>query len=177
MHHWLYKCVENGYNRWISGHMLIIQVYIISHLISVHTVICQYLLMLCAMIYQFQSVLYYQNSLNKVCIYLLYCLYHYVYIGLKDCRWPGRCQTIEKDGITYYLDGAHTLNSLTACVKWFDAAATNEAKDKWDCLPTTSALNILIDTLSFVYSCLISLATERQRHCCLLWWWAIRLLV
>ncbi|KAH7887624.1 Mur ligase [Phlebopus sp. FC_14] len=42
--------------------------------------------------------------------------------GLVNTRWPGRCQTIpEPDGspITWYLDGAHTTESLECCVRWF----------------------------------------------------------
>lgn len=33
-------------------------------------------------------------------------------VGLRNCRWPGRAQTVKKAGVTYYLDGAHTPRSL-----------------------------------------------------------------
>jgi folylpolyglutamate synthase len=48
--------------------------------------------------------------------------------GLENARWPGRCQTVvdplrDGDGgkcaTTWYLDGAHTVESLTACAQWF----------------------------------------------------------
>ncbi|KAI0921261.1 hypothetical protein AcV7_003495 [Taiwanofungus camphoratus] len=42
--------------------------------------------------------------------------------GLKNARWPGRCQTVPdpKDAdLTWFLDGAHTKESLSCCVEWF----------------------------------------------------------
>ncbi|KAF7332025.1 Folylpolyglutamate synthase [Mycena kentingensis (nom. inval.)] len=42
--------------------------------------------------------------------------------GLENARWPGRCQTVEdptQTSITWYLDGAHTLESLECCIQWF----------------------------------------------------------
>lgn len=42
--------------------------------------------------------------------------------ALKATKWPGRCQTVvdpRRDGITWYLDGAHTVESLECCIEWF----------------------------------------------------------
>lgn len=42
--------------------------------------------------------------------------------GLEKARWPGRCQEVtdpNRAGIVWFLDGAHTIESLTACTKWF----------------------------------------------------------
>jgi folylpolyglutamate synthase len=49
--------------------------------------------------------------------------------GLENARWPGRCQQIidpARDGTrasvgktTWFLDGAHTVESLKACAEWF----------------------------------------------------------
>ncbi|KAF8663430.1 hypothetical protein AX16_001000 [Volvariella volvacea WC 439] len=42
--------------------------------------------------------------------------------GLQDTRWPGRCQTVvdpRNSNLTWYLDGAHTVESLTCCAEWF----------------------------------------------------------
>lgn len=50
-------------------------------------------------------------------------------LGLESCVWPGRCQIIEKSGITLYLDGAHTNQSLKHCAKWFEKASEKE-RDK-----------------------------------------------
>lgn len=42
--------------------------------------------------------------------------------GLEAARWPGRCQIVpdgKKDDVTWYLDGAHTEESLQCCLEWF----------------------------------------------------------
>lgn len=42
--------------------------------------------------------------------------------GLEKTKWPGRCQTINdprRPGFVWYLDGAHTVESLECCIKWF----------------------------------------------------------
>ncbi|KAF7983921.1 hypothetical protein HWV62_18308 [Athelia sp. TMB] len=41
--------------------------------------------------------------------------------GLEQVRWPGRCQTIQdpKGRTTWFLDGAHTVESLDCCIRWF----------------------------------------------------------
>lgn len=43
-------------------------------------------------------------------------------LGLKETRWPGRCQTVPdpiRQNTTWYLDGAHTIESLECCAEWF----------------------------------------------------------
>lgn len=42
--------------------------------------------------------------------------------GLENARWPGRCQTVADPlftNTTWYLDGAHTFESLECCIQWF----------------------------------------------------------
>uniref|UniRef100_A0A672HL00 Folylpolyglutamate synthase n=1 Tax=Salarias fasciatus TaxID=181472 RepID=A0A672HL00_SALFA len=39
--------------------------------------------------------------------------------GLQETEWPGRSQTLSCGPVTYYLDGAHTAESMQACVSWF----------------------------------------------------------
>ncbi|XP_049594443.1 folylpolyglutamate synthase, mitochondrial [Syngnathus scovelli] len=47
--------------------------------------------------------------------------------GLADTEWPGRNQMIKHGTITYFLDGAHTMRSIQACVNWFkEIAAQHE---------------------------------------------------
>lgn len=41
-------------------------------------------------------------------------------IGLRDCKWAGRFQTIETEYGCVYLDGAHTKESMEICAKWFE---------------------------------------------------------
>ncbi|THH11485.1 hypothetical protein EW145_g640 [Phellinidium pouzarii] len=46
--------------------------------------------------------------------------------GLENTRWPGRCQTVPDPslkGTTWFLDGAHTVESLECCVQWFFSPA------------------------------------------------------
>ena len=39
--------------------------------------------------------------------------------GLEIARWPGRCETKVVNGIEWYLDGAHTTESIKAASEWF----------------------------------------------------------
>lgn len=46
--------------------------------------------------------------------------------GLEQCQWLGRNQTIKELGITFYIDGAHTVESMQQCVEWFTSEAEAE---------------------------------------------------
>ncbi|XP_075547792.1 folylpolyglutamate synthase, mitochondrial-like [Dermacentor variabilis] len=47
--------------------------------------------------------------------------------GLEQCRWAGRCQVVPAgEGMTLYLDGAHTEESVHYCVRWWREAAATE---------------------------------------------------
>ncbi|XP_034548266.1 folylpolyglutamate synthase, mitochondrial-like [Notolabrus celidotus] len=39
--------------------------------------------------------------------------------GLQETEWLGRNQKLRRGSVTYYLDGAHTSDSMQACVSWF----------------------------------------------------------
>ena len=42
--------------------------------------------------------------------------------GLQNTRWPGRCQIVSDPNhpkVTWYLDGAHTKESLQCCIQWY----------------------------------------------------------
>ncbi|KAE8224344.1 hypothetical protein CF326_g8052 [Tilletia indica] len=43
--------------------------------------------------------------------------------ALEAAHWPGRCQRVPTDSsgneTTFFLDGAHTTDSLSLCAKWF----------------------------------------------------------
>ena len=39
--------------------------------------------------------------------------------ALSECRWPGRYHVIRSNYATFYLDGAHTKESMDICAKWF----------------------------------------------------------
>lgn len=52
--------------------------------------------------------------------------------ALSDTEWPGRNQTLKHGTLTYFLDGAHTMRSMQACVDWFaEAAAQHERNGRW----------------------------------------------
>ncbi|XP_075232606.1 folylpolyglutamate synthase, mitochondrial-like isoform X1 [Lycorma delicatula] len=42
--------------------------------------------------------------------------------GIKDCFWPGRQQIITRRNgdFRYYIDGAHTIESMNECSNWFN---------------------------------------------------------
>ncbi|KAK1229517.1 Folylpolyglutamate synthetase [Marasmius sp. AFHP31] len=45
--------------------------------------------------------------------------------GLVNTKWPGRCQTVidpSHPETSWYLDGAHTAESLDCCMRWFVSA-------------------------------------------------------
>lgn len=43
--------------------------------------------------------------------------------GLDDCHWPGRTQIIKRDQSIFFLDGAHTEDSIDFCIRWFLSAS------------------------------------------------------
>lgn len=48
--------------------------------------------------------------------------------GLSECFLPGRCQKIKTPTVTYYLDGAHTEDSMREASVWLDNSTRKEAK-------------------------------------------------
>lgn len=72
--------------------------------------------------YYLLTVKYLFTNIKKKCIRKqIFCS-----LGLESCIWPGRCQIIEKNSVTLYLDGAHTKQSLKHCAKWFAEASEKE---------------------------------------------------
>lgn len=46
--------------------------------------------------------------------------------GVQSARWPGRCQEIPDSkfpNITWFVDGSHTVESITCGMKWFAGPA------------------------------------------------------
>ena len=56
---------------------------------------------------------------NQRLIQVLICINPWFPPGVSTCRWAGRNQMIEKTGISYYLDGAHTPLSLQVKQRFF----------------------------------------------------------
>ncbi|XP_076019808.1 folylpolyglutamate synthase, mitochondrial-like [Genypterus blacodes] len=49
--------------------------------------------------------------------------------GLANTNWPGRTQKLRHGAITYFLDGAHTMRSMQACVDWFRETAVPDERN------------------------------------------------
>ncbi|KAI9104747.1 Mur ligase [Phlyctochytrium arcticum] len=52
-------------------------------------------------------------------------------IGLAEAKWPGRAQKFvsnEFSSISWYLDGAHTKESMSVCADWFRDEVISEEK-------------------------------------------------
>ncbi|GAB6021975.1 hypothetical protein CHUAL_006135 [Chamberlinius hualienensis] len=50
--------------------------------------------------------------------------------GLRNCQWLGRYQVLKSDDIIYYLDGAHTSESIKSCIKWYKNSITEKPRNK-----------------------------------------------
>ncbi|KAG6459714.1 hypothetical protein O3G_MSEX011548 [Manduca sexta] len=48
--------------------------------------------------------------------------------GLTSCKWPGRYQIVETQYATFYLDGAHTKESVEICAEWFKDRSRHRPK-------------------------------------------------
>lgn len=48
-------------------------------------------------------------------------------LGISSCRWPGRTQILRGGRIDFFIDGAHTLESITFCASWFKESTRNES--------------------------------------------------
>ncbi|XP_078486930.1 folylpolyglutamate synthase, mitochondrial-like [Ciona intestinalis] len=54
--------------------------------------------------------------------------------GLQSCVWNGRGQVIKFRSVSFYLDGAHTVRSLTCATKWFmEESSREEFRSKTSC--------------------------------------------
>lgn len=67
-----------------------------------------------------------QNAALAIAAYELICTDHTDHAGLveslREVRWHGRQQIIKKGATTWYLDGAHTVESITAALQWLRSA-------------------------------------------------------
>lgn len=69
--------------------------------------------------------------------------------ALEKAFWPGRCQVVPAvptANATYYLDGAHTVESVPLCVKWFVQDTATQTHPKFlvfNCTNGRSAKSLL----------------------------------
>jgi folylpolyglutamate synthase len=74
--------------------------------------------------------------------------------GLQATRWPGRCQVVRRPGVTWYLDGAHTIESLAACASWYTGASERKPKRRvliFNCTSDRTGATLLAG----LYDCLL----------------------
>ncbi|CAF2032221.1 unnamed protein product [Rotaria magnacalcarata] len=50
--------------------------------------------------------------------------------GLATCQWLGRNQVVDTKNATYYLDGAHTIESMEQCKSWFNDSLLKQKSSK-----------------------------------------------
>lgn len=50
--------------------------------------------------------------------------------GLETATWPGRCQTLLDGKVSWYLDGAHTQESIKEAGIWFSGKVSSTSKHK-----------------------------------------------
>ncbi|GAA6013674.1 hypothetical protein JCM10207_004814 [Rhodosporidiobolus poonsookiae] len=91
--------------------------------------------------------------------------------ALERARWPGRCQvetdTVER-GVKWYLDGAHTVESLKCCGEWFAEAALASPSASpiliFNCTSGRSGLSLLGTLLSSLAPAGATAAADDERR-------------
>ncbi|EZA58018.1 hypothetical protein DMN91_006055 [Ooceraea biroi] len=49
-------------------------------------------------------------------------------LALASCKWPGRVQILRTSIADFYLDGAHTVESVVNCASWFKRASRRASR-------------------------------------------------
>lgn len=62
--------------------------------------------------------------------------------ALANCKWPGRTQILETSVANFFLDGAHTIESIINCVSWFKRVSQGSS-DKFLIFNTSGNRNSL----------------------------------
>ncbi|XP_014215141.1 folylpolyglutamate synthase, mitochondrial [Copidosoma floridanum] len=50
--------------------------------------------------------------------------------ALESCKWPGRTQYLPGRTIDFYVDGAHTEESIECCVTWFQSIVKDPRRNR-----------------------------------------------
>lgn len=75
--------------------------------------------------------------------------------ALSDARWPGRCQVVPlpSSSTVFYLDGAHTTDSLSLCTSWFVNTSRNSSRTLiFNCTNGRNARELLQSILDILVS-------------------------
>ena len=65
--------------------------------------------------------------------------------SFEHTKWPGRCQTVpdpNNTNLTWYLDGAHTEESIKSCMQWFLDCRSSSASNRYCALICSGLMNI-----------------------------------
>ncbi|XP_016911006.1 folylpolyglutamate synthase, mitochondrial isoform X3 [Apis cerana] len=81
-----------------------------------------------------------------------------VAIGLSCCKWPGRMQVLKSSIGDFFLDGAHTIESIKCCISWFNDIS-NKNRGKRFLIFNTSGIKSLDDEVN------CSLIDEQKIKC------------
>lgn len=70
--------------------------------------------------------------------------------GLQSVRWPGRSQIISDaiESLTFFLDGAHTPESMETCAEWYAGALSSSWIDQPKLEPQTQFRVLLFNCMS-----------------------------
>ncbi|XP_072751460.1 folylpolyglutamate synthase, mitochondrial [Anoplolepis gracilipes] len=49
-------------------------------------------------------------------------------VALANCKWPGRTQILRTSVADFFLDGAHTVESIVNCISWFKKASQKTSR-------------------------------------------------
>lgn len=61
--------------------------------------------------------------------------------ALKTAFWPGRFQILNENNLTFYIDGAHTVESIKLCAEWFMQKTDNSTAENILIFNTTGDRN------------------------------------
>ncbi|KAJ6634969.1 Folylpolyglutamate synthase, mitochondrial, partial [Pseudolycoriella hygida] len=50
--------------------------------------------------------------------------------GINNFSWPGRFQTLQRNNQRFFIDGAHTMESLKLCLEWFKLKTSDSPNRK-----------------------------------------------
>ncbi|KAM3957033.1 folylpolyglutamate synthase, mitochondrial [Aphomia sociella] len=71
---------------------------------------------------------FYDMEQNRVKNGLVLQVSYAVAVGLRECRWAGRYQTVDVQYARFHLDGAHTKESMEICASWYRECSSCDNK-------------------------------------------------
>lgn len=66
--------------------------------------------------------------------------------GLKLWFWPGRFQIFKLENKTFYLDGAHVIQSIAFCINWFRNSTAKKLLFRYNSIQSMYSLNFIFSS-------------------------------